>query len=207
MPMTSNACRTMRLPPLLLILVTAGCSTFGVGKSCQPEANCPCNEECQGATECEPCQDCESCGHSGLNAWLCRHGWFCHGRHPHYHRIPDNIVTKSQARCQAQKDLRKYDHDQCVSCDYRLGYEQAYVDVAMGSCGDVPALPPANYWKACDRTPQGHRKAQQWFSGYAAGAARAKAFYEPYNEVAHSPTDANVWDKSIPEGMQPRQQY
>lgn len=112
-----------------------------------------------------------------------------HGRHPHYKRIPDNISTKSGARQAAQAGLRQERREQRLSCDYRLGYEQAFVDVALGASGDVPALPPANYWKSCARSPDGHQKAQQWFSGYAAGASRAKAVYEPFNQVAHSQFD------------------
>jgi hypothetical protein len=89
--------------------------------------------------------------------------------------------------------LRKLDNDQCLSCDYRLGYEQAYVDVAQGTDGQVPALPPANYWKVDARTAAGHQRAQQWFSGYAAGAAQARCRYEPFNEVASSGVPGYGW--------------
>jgi hypothetical protein len=118
---------------------------------------------------------------------------FCHGRHARYHSITENIHTSKRARCLARADLRKLDNDQCLSCDYRLGYEQAYVDVAQGTDGQIPALPPAKYWKVDARTPEGHQRAQQWFNGYAAGAARARCQYEPFNEVASSGGPGYGW--------------
>lgn len=135
---------------------------------------------------------------------MCAHGMCCSGWHPHYKRIPDNLYTKTSARLRAQSDLRQLDRGPCSNCDYRQGFEQAYVDVALGSNGEVPALPPANYWKACARTPNGHQRVQQWFSGYAAGAERAKSVYEPYNEVGSSQFEFNGWAPDQTEGMSPR---
>jgi len=188
---------SMRLISPLLMVWLAGCSSGGQVPFLQASASsvesCPVDESCQGNGECGA----GDCGAEDCN-WFCAHGWCLHGRHPHYKRIPDNLLNRSRARQRARSDLRKLDHDQCLSCDYRLGYEQAYLDVSQGACGDVPALPPANYWSTCARSPEGHQKAQQWFSGYAAGAARAKAIYEPFNKVAYSQFGCPPWDQPSP---------
>jgi len=185
----------MRLISPLLMILLAGCSVLNRGTesgSVGADSACAVGQVCEGGQECPPC---ESCGDSHCN-WFCAHGWCCHGQHPHYKRIPDNCLTKTKARKLAQSDLRKLGRDECQTCDYRLGFEQAYIDVSLGACGAVPALPPANYWKTCARTPEGHQKAQQWFSGYAAGAVRAKALYEPFNKVAYSQFDSQGWQEA-----------
>lgn len=116
----------------------------------------------------------------------------CCGKHPKYCRFQDNVLTRHDARKLASQELSRC--GKCkVSSDYRLGYEQAFVDVSLGGCGDVPALPPANYWTNCARTPGGHEKAQDWFAGYSAGAAAAKPIYEPYNRVAASEYCEEEW--------------
>jgi len=179
----------MRLISPFLMILLAGCSVLDRGTDCEPVTADP---ACTAGQLCGNDQSCPSC-HDSHGNWFCAHGWCCHGHHPHYKRIPDNFWTKTEARKLAQSDLRRLGHDQCMTCDYRMGFEQAYVDVSLGACGDVPALPPANYWKTCARTPEGHQRAQQWFSGYAAGAVRAKAIYEPFNKVAHSQFDCPGW--------------
>jgi hypothetical protein len=73
-----------------------------------------------------------------------------------------------------------------TGCDFQYGFEQAYVDVALGASGEVPPLPPERYWKKRARTPKGHQRAQDWFAGYAAGAEQARAQYAHFNHVATS---------------------
>lgn len=186
-----NSINPMHRIPAILLLMLMGCQSpglknpFAIPSDCQSSAvPQSCNEE--GCSE----ENCESCGHSN---WFCSHGYCVHGRHAHYHRMPDNYWTKSAARKRAQAELKQLSKNQCLNCDYRLGYEQAFVDVSLGADGQVPVLPPANYWKKCARTPEGHQKVQQWFSGYAAGAAYATSIYEPYNKVAHSLSDGENW--------------
>jgi hypothetical protein len=167
----------MRLIFALLLITASGCQLCGSGGACPPAGDCqPCQADCNACPG-----ECNSC-----NSWCCSHGWFCFGRHAKYCRCWDNFLTTEEARCLAKSDLRKFDDGQCLSCDYRLGFEQAYVDVARGGSGQVPALPPAQFWKVCARDPKGHARAQQWFAGYAAGAPRAVALYEPFNKVASS---------------------
>lgn len=126
---------------------------------------------------CDTCTD-GSCGWCG--------GHFCVGRHARYHSILDAWVTRHEARHLARAELRDIDDNSCLDCDYKLGFEQAFVDVSVGASGQVPALPPANYWRSWNRTAEGHARAQNWFAGYAAGATRAVPIYEPFNTVASS---------------------
>src|SRR5690606_37794241 len=114
------------------------------------------------------------------------------GHQPKYCRCLDNLKTKHKARWHARADLRQMNCD--ADCDFKLGFEQAYVDVALGGSGEVPGLPPQNYWKEWARTPEGHQAAQSWFAGYAAGAPQAKSRYEPYNEVASSGQPGYEWN-------------
>jgi hypothetical protein len=74
-----------------------------------------------------------------------------------------------------------------TSMDFREGFAQAYVDVALGSDGTVPAVPPERYWKTCKRNPNGYCDANEWFAGYAAGSQRALAScWNAYNQVPSS---------------------
>lgn len=181
----------MRPSLSLLMLLLTGCSVVGNNTQTACSNNTACPQTCETAS-------CEPRGNNGCSNWLCSSGCCVHGRHSRYKATPDNIYTRSEARLKAQCELHKERRGHCLTCDYRLGYEQAFVDVSLGGCGDVPALPPANYWKNCARSPEGHQKAQQWFSGYAAGAVRAKAIYEPYNKVAHSQFDCPGWTEAPP---------
>lgn len=175
----------MRVLFLLLVIAAAGCHTCGSESACAPDAG-DCRDQCKGL--------------SGSVCGGC-HGWCCFGRHAKYSRCWDGLLTRREARSLAQKDLRKLDNDQHLSCDFRLGYEQAYVDVALGACGEIPPLPPANYWNVCARTPEGHARAQQWFAGYAAGVPPAKAVYDPFNRVATSEGSGYGWNGCPPAGM------
>lgn len=181
----------MRANPVILFLLMSGCTALGYGELMSPQDVCTDNE--QGAicpescpiSECDPaCRD-----DASWTAYLLHPNL----RHHHYKRFEDNLITRTKARCRARTDLSKFACGEKYSCDYRDGYEQAYVDVSQGARGDVPALPPAHYWKSCARSPDGHQCAQDWFAGYAAGAVRAKAIYEPYNKVAFSQFDPTGW--------------
>lgn len=59
--------------------------------------------------------------------------------------------------------------------DYRLGYTQAFVDVALGKTGAVPPVPPQRYWSVCFRSQCGHDRAADWYAGYRDGAAVAES--------------------------------
>lgn len=60
-----------------------------------------------------------------------------------------------------------------VSCHFREGFEQAYIDIAQGADGTPPGVPPERYWNTGYRNPEGHVRAEQWMAGYHAGAQAA----------------------------------
>ncbi|MGE0379125.1 MAG: hypothetical protein AB7Q45_27300, partial [Planctomycetaceae bacterium] len=90
----------------------------------------------------------------------------------HYSRCIDEEFATFEAIRRANRSLRKC-YDSTPSFDFKDGYRQAFVDVAMGGTGQVPAVPPERYWSTCYRTAAGHQRAQTWYAGYVAGAARA----------------------------------
>lgn len=54
------------------------------------------------------------------------------------------------------------------------GYRAGYIDVASGSGGCTPALPPRKYWSWKYQTPEGQAKVAAWFAGYPHGAKAAE---------------------------------
>ena len=76
-----------------------------------------------------------------------------------------------------------------TNSDFRQGFIQAYVDIALGANGVLPAVPPERYWRACKRDPQGYCEANDWFAGYSAGAQRALGSnWHAHNQVPASGT-------------------
>lgn len=116
----------------------------------------------------------------------CRSEMFCCMKKRPYCRWIDEAKARHAARLAAEWDIAELSKTCGMSCDYKEGFEQAYVDVALGADGQVPALPPKEYWKDKNRTCEGHRSAQAWFAGYAEGAQRALACRAPYNFVPPS---------------------
>ncbi|WP_437192646.1 hypothetical protein [Planctomicrobium sp. SH527] len=175
----------MRIALLMTLLMTSGCHHFGGSAFLSSRA----------FTSAGDCQaDCRSCSTwSRLSEKCLQTTLGCFGRHPKYCSTHDKMLTQHDARHLAHAELKRSKKKICSDCDYRLGFEQAFVDVSQGAKGDVPALPPANFWTNCARTPGGHQRAENWFSGYAAGATAAKAIYEPYNKVAASQFYNDVW--------------
>ncbi len=88
-----------------------------------------------------------------------------------YFRCLDGIQTRWSAKCCARRALRNVAD---TDCDYRRGFKQAYVDIAQGSTGEVPPVPPQRYWTVCFRSCGGHARAEQWFEGYADGVEKAR---------------------------------
>jgi hypothetical protein len=84
-----------------------------------------------------------------------------------YKGFCDNWVTKSTAKRCANKDLSRC--DETPSKDFREGFEQAYIDLAMGRPAIPPPVPPAKYWNAYYRSPAGCWEVEQWYAGYEAG--------------------------------------
>lgn len=107
-----------------------------------------------------------------------------------YHRSIDECLASQTARGVARQHLSALygcdENEPWPTCDFQAGFCEAYADVAMGSNGVVPVVPPAPYWKSCQRTAEGHQRAQEWLSGYTIGASHAMACRGPYNRVIAS---------------------
>jgi hypothetical protein len=115
---------------------------------------------------------------AGASVTDCLHGngyWTCS---PPYLRKMDECVTEHTARADAKRVLHA---TKCGNtrhtCDFANGFEQAFVDIANGGSGQVPAVAPRQYWSRPFRTPEGRAVAQAWFDGYAAGAQQALSRY------------------------------
>jgi hypothetical protein len=93
---------------------------------------------------------------------------------------------EAHARCIAEKralNALGACHPHAAS-EFKYGFVQAYVDIALGSDGRPPAIPPERFWKTCNRHPDGHCEAGEWYEGYAAGAQRALgSCWKQYNVV------------------------
>ena len=112
--------------------------------------------------------------------------------HPLYHCKPqdgfcDHVTTKRAAIKAANRALSEQNCGE-TSRDFRFGFQQAYVDIANGGSGALPAVPPPRYWAGPYRTTWGHNKARNWFSGYEAGVGAAKCCM-PANTIS-VPTSA-----------------
>ena len=110
----------------------------------------------------------------------------------------DKLVVKHAAKKCARQSLKTLacNCKEKPSKPFRDGYQQAYIDIALGDSGEVPPVPPEEYWAAHYRTPAGYLESQEWFTGYKLGAehARADGRYE-YNEIA-TPYSLAGWDQS-----------
>lgn len=99
------------------------------------------------------------------------------GYQPCYHfGRPDGIRDRNSvnhaAIAAANQELNQ--QGGCATRDFELGFQQAFLDIANGGSGALPAIPPPRYWAAPYRTTWGHNKARDWFEGYQAGASSAK---------------------------------
>lgn len=122
----------------------------------------------------------------------------------------DEWHTTSTAKRCANRILLKQQWQtlKLMPADYRKGFRQAFVDVAHGSDGELPAVPPPVYWNAHFRSDSGQQKAEYWFSGYRAGAAMAAVQLAPMKRIAASydwtvqkPKSPFVGGECLPCGM------
>ncbi len=87
-----------------------------------------------------------------------------------YYPSQDNLITKGTAKQCAARDLNEFYGKPCKPSQYFAeGFEQAYVDMALGKRPIVPAVPPPKYWNAFYRSCEGAPAVQEWFAGYEAG--------------------------------------
>lgn len=140
--------------------------------------------DCEPCASGEACSDCDSCNP------------LCYLPSPHYVRCVDEKLTRHEAAYRAEVAMRS-DYNAPPSADVQAGYRAAFVDVALGASGEVPPVPPQPYWGNCYRTAEGHARAQDWFSGYETGAARAMATCRQcFNKVPSSGQTAFVSDNT-----------
>lgn len=183
--------------PLLAAAIMAGCCTpcaspcggdACAGSGCGPTgcascaplfsgrwflAGCGCGL-CRGSqcdTECDECHGCGACGCGGLFGKRSSCGPNC------YDPATDSSRVRRIAKSQARKSMTRlwWQTKSRPSCDFREGYTQAYVDIAEGGTGVVPAVPPERYWKSKNRSAEGYARAEEWFAGYRTGASAAEA--------------------------------
>ena len=102
----------------------------------------------------------------------------CDGYRPWYHcGSPDGIRDRKAVQHASISGANQALSEQFngdVSRDFKFGFQQAFLDIANGGSGALPAVPPPRYWTAPYRTTWGHNKAFDWFEGYEAGANAAK---------------------------------
>lgn len=112
----------------------------------------------------------------------------------------DKYFVRHAARKCAKQSLKS------MSCNckdkpsksFRKGYQQAYIDIALGESGTVPPVPPEEYWAAHYRTPEGYMVVQEWFTGYKLGAEQALASgHYDYNQIA-TPYSLAGWVEPAP---------
>ena len=108
------------------------------------------------------CQWGTPCGGSSCGPVVCvEHHCYC--------RKLDDLHTGMSARLCALQAFPGRE-----GCDYRRGFTQAYVDVALGRTGTAPPVPPERYWDVCFRSGCGQGRAADWYAGYRDGAAHAQ---------------------------------
>ncbi len=159
----SSTGTTLRLTGACIALALCiGCLHGGPGQS-------DCAVDCD-STACSS-DDCEAC--------------ICLPMH-RYSRCLDEHFASHEASRRAYASMQQC-YPEPPNIDFQSGYRQAFVDVALGGDGVVPAVPPECYWSTCYRTAEGHQHAEDWFSGYTAGAERATAHCRyQFNRVASS---------------------
>jgi len=109
----------------------------------------PQSRSCQGCDNCTPHRP-YSCG---------------------YHACWDDMITQHTAHKCAFRDLKIY-RQQCggpISHHFKMGFIQAYEDLAMNRQPSPPVIPPEKYWNAYYRSCAGQPDVDEWFAGYDAG--------------------------------------
>ncbi len=132
---------------LVIVAPMLGCSTFRQ----QQAANCSCDTQFCDNGECSDCLPPKVAG-----------AYF-------YHEHIDWLITKGTAQKCAKRDLKFFGDSGDLTKDFRDGYTQAYIDLALGRPACVPAMPPKKYWHAWHRSCGGRDAVEQWYAGYRNG--------------------------------------
>jgi hypothetical protein len=81
---------------------------------------------------------------------------------------------------------------------YAKGWKDAFFDVANGSDGHAPVLPPNQYWSSKYQNPAGHAKIRAWFAGYQDGAIAAEQIgVREWNYIQTGPPRGPVHDGQV----------
>lgn len=121
------------------------------------------------------------CGPSGCKSMP----YFTFGK---YWPFMDQWKTTKAATSCARKNLWKqmWETKRWINAHYRAGFTKAFVDVANGGNGELPPVPPPQYWNAHFRSSKGQWRADRWFDGYRAGAAMALVQMQPLRRITAS---------------------
>ena len=91
-------------------------------------------------------------------------------------------------RYQAYRAWRHHSHD-CDTGDYphqfAAGWKEGYVAITSGSSGEIPPVPPEEFWKDRFRTVEGRGRVDAWYSGYQCGVMAADK--DGVAQLAHIP--------------------
>lgn len=63
---------------------------------------------------------------------------------------------------------------ECVDSDYGDGFQDGYMNVALGGCGNLPPVPPHQYWEAKYQCCEGRAQIERYFAGWQCGAVAAE---------------------------------
>ena len=96
-------------------------------------------------------------------------------------------TTRTALKC-ARKNLLKqmWETKSWINAHYREGYAQAFIDVANGGNGELPAVPPPRYWNTHFRSAKGEWRIERWFDGYRTGSAVALVQMQPLRRITPS---------------------
>jgi hypothetical protein len=111
----------------------------------------------------------------------------------------DKWTSSAMARRCADRYLlrQQFQTRRWISKHYKTGFRDAFMDVANGESGEVPAVPPPKYWNTHYRTEKGKQCVEQYFDGYRSGSALAAAEMNTMKTIGAS------YDWSIEKPKQP----
>jgi|GEM_PF-1178611 len=64
--------------------------------------------------------------------------------------------------------------DRMYGNDFQSGFVAGYKSICKGGDGNIPAVPPRQYWGSRYLSPEGQAKSKAWFEGYPEGIKAAQ---------------------------------